>query len=151
MGPVVTKKSTRLTAEEIQALVGNEANEDSESTTPASEENTVEVKAVEFADFGDDPSPVVGTPNTLQFLLDVPMTVEVVLGSTSLTVREVMEIGPGTVVELDQAYGEEVALYLNGRLVARGDIVVVGDHFGIRITEVLVSGREMEALAPSLS
>lgn len=142
----MTKKAARLTAEEIAALVDTEGMADDPASAP------VEVKAVEFADFGDEPAlgrtPAAAGPEGLGFLWDVPMTFEVVLGSTTLTVREVMEMGPGSVVDLDRAYGEPVDILLNGRLVARGDVVVVGDQFGVKITEILMTGEEMAALAP---
>lgn len=140
----MAKKAARLTAEEIQALVDAS---DSPENTP--DEAVVEVKKVEFSeldDIGSGSRPAQG-PESVDFLWDVPLTVEVVLGSTELTVKDVLEIGPGSVVELDRAYGEPVDLYLNGRLVARGDVVIIGEQFGVKITEILVSGEEMGSLS----
>lgn len=140
------KKASRLTAEEIQALVdasGSAAEPDEAGTV-------VDVKKVEFVDLdGVGARPTL--PESVEFVWDVPMTVEAILGSTEVTVRDVLEIGPGSVVELDRAYGEPVDVFLNGRLVARGDVVVIGDNFGVKITEILVSGDEMDGMtqAPS--
>jgi flagellar motor switch protein FliN/FliY len=133
------KKASRLTAEEIQALV-----DASESADPEPD-NAVEVKKVEFVEL-DDGGSRPALAESVEFVWDVPMTVEAILGTTELTVREILEIGPGSVVELDRAYGEPVDLFLNGKLVARGDIVIIGDNFGVKITEILVSGDEMDAL-----
>lgn len=143
----MTKKAARLTAEEIQALVGQD-----ESSDLDPKKGAVEVKKVEFAELEEldlEVSPV--TPEAVEFLWDVPLTVEVVLGTTSLAVRDVLEIGPGSVIELDKAYGDPVDIFLNGRLVGRGDVVIVGDQFGVKITEILVSGEEMEHLSQSSS
>lgn len=134
------KKASRLTAEEIQALV-----QASDSADPEPD-SAVEVKNVEFVEL-DDAGPRAVMAESVEFVWDVPMTVEAILGTTELTVKEVLEIGPGSVIELDRAYGESVDLFLNGRLVARGDIVIIGDNFGVKITEILVSGDEMDALS----
>jgi flagellar motor switch protein FliN/FliY len=132
----MAKKASRLTAEEIQALV-----DASESTNPEPEA-VVEVKNVEFVEL-EEAGVRSQTSESVDFVLDVPMTVEAVLGMTDLTVREVLEVGPGSVIELDRAYGEPVDLFLNGRLVARGDVVIIGDNFGVKITEILVTGEEL--------
>lgn len=132
----MAKKATHLTAEEIQALIGSNV------VSGTDNEDLVEVKRVEFADL-DVESPVAAGSNSVKFLFDVPMTVEALLGSTEVSIKDVLEIGPGSVVELDKTYGEPVDIYLNGRLVARGDVVIVGEQFGVKVTEILVSPEEM--------
>ena len=136
------KKASRLTAEEIQALV------DASDSADPEPESAVEVKNVEFVEL-DDSSGRANPADSIEFVWDVPMTVEVILGTTELTVKEVLEIGPGSVVELDRVYGEPVDIFLNGRLVARGDVVIIGDNFGVKITEILVSGDEMDSISQS--
>lgn len=135
------KKASRLTAEEIQALV-----DASDSADPEPSESVVEVKKVEFVEL-DDAGGRPSGQEPVEFVWDVPMTVEAILGTTELTVKEVLEIGPGSVVELDRVYGEPIDLFLNGRLVARGDVVIIGDNFGVKITEILVSGDEMDSIS----
>jgi flagellar motor switch protein FliN/FliY len=76
------------------------------------------------------------------FLWDIPMAVEVVLGSTELSVRDVLQVQSGTVIELDRAYGELVDVYLNGRVVARGEVVLAGEQFGVKIKEILVAAED---------
>ncbi|TFE66507.1 flagellar motor switch protein FliN, partial [Methylacidiphilum caldifontis] len=120
------KKASRLTAEEIQALVGGDT--EAEAEVEASAE--VDVKKVEFAELEVSGDSATHT-EPVEFLWDVPMTVEVVLGSTAVTVKDALEIGPGSVVELDRVYGEPVDIMLNGRLVAHGEVVIVGDQFGV--------------------
>jgi flagellar motor switch protein FliN len=76
----------------------------------------------------------------LDLLRDVAMEVTVELGRTRMTVRELLSLSPGAVVELDRAAGSPADLLVNGTLIARGEIVVVDEDFGIRITEILMAG-----------
>ena len=74
---------------------------------------------------------------SLDMLWGVHLTLTVELGRTSLTVRQVIELQKGSVVELDRIAGEAVDIYVNDRLIAKGDVVVVDDKFGVRITELI--------------
>ncbi len=76
----------------------------------------------------------------LPVLLDVKVEVTVRLGTCRLPMREVLELHPDTVVQLDQQANDPVGLYVNDTLIARGEVVVIEDHFGIKITE-LVEGK----------
>ncbi len=73
----------------------------------------------------------------LDMLMDVPLKISVELGRTQLTVKEVLALQHGSVVELDRLAGEPVDVLVNDRLVARGEVVVIEDRFGIRITETV--------------
>jgi len=75
-------------------------------------------------------------PPNLDILLDVPVTLTVELGSCELPMREVLQLAVGSVVQLDKPAGTPVELRANHKLVARGEVVVVEDHLGIRITEL---------------
>lgn len=72
----------------------------------------------------------------LSILMDVKVEVTVRLGGCRLPMREVLELGPGGVIQLDQAATDPVGLYVNDTLIARGEVVVVEDNFGIKITEL---------------
>lgn len=74
---------------------------------------------------------------SLDMLWNVHLSLSVELGRTSLTVRQVIELQKGSVVELDRIAGEAVDIYANDRLIAKGDVVVVDDKFGVRITELI--------------
>ena len=76
---------------------------------------------------------------TLDIVLDVKVKVTVQLGSCQLTMREVLELAPGAVVQLNQHASDPVGLYVNDKLVAYGEVVVVEDNFGIKITELVGS------------
>lgn len=79
--------------------------------------------------------------SNLEIILDIPLHVTVRLGQVKKTVREVLKIRQGTIIELDRLAGEPVDIFLNEKLIARGEIVVVGENFGVRIRHI-VSLRE---------
>ena len=79
-------------------------------------------------------------------LLDVSMPVIIEIGRTNLTVQEILSLSIGSVVRLDRLVGDPVDVYVSDRKLAEGEIVVVGDHFGVRITRV-VGGSDLEAAA----
>ncbi|GGN79186.1 hypothetical protein GCM10010112_53570 [Actinoplanes lobatus] len=102
---------------------------------------------------GDDPgavdvaqraAPVQGSGGRrgLDMLYDVEMEVSAELGRTRMSVRELLSLTPGAIVELDRAAGSPADLLVNGRLIARGEVVVVDENFGIRITEIVSPGTE---------
>lgn len=73
----------------------------------------------------------------LDHFLDIPLTISVELGHTSRTVREIVALQAGSVVELNKLVGEPMEIYINGLLTARGEVVVVNEKFGIRVTDVI--------------
>src|SRR5947207_9634613 len=75
-------------------------------------------------------------PHTLELLLDVRINVSVEVGRVQMPVRQVMELGPGAVIELERSASEPVEIHANGRCIGRGEIVVVGEQFGVRVTEL---------------
>jgi flagellar motor switch protein FliN/FliY len=83
---------------------------------------------------GDEPD---DSARNLDLLLDVPLHVTARLGSTEISIRELLKLGPGAVVALDRQAGESVDLLINGLVVGQGDVVVVNDSFGLRITRVV--------------
>jgi flagellar motor switch protein FliN/FliY len=85
-----------------------------------------------------------GMRGGLDMLHDVEMEVSAELGRTRMSVRELLSLSPGAIVELDRAAGSPADLLVNGRLIARGEVVVVDENFGIRITEIVSPGSERE-------
>ena len=85
--------------------------------------------------------------SALDMLAGLQMNVVVELGRTELTVSEVLGLGPGSVVELDRLAGEPVDILVNDRLIARGEVVVVDENFGVRVVEVVRRGAEAEERA----
>src|SRR6188768_369263 len=81
---------------------------------------------------------------SLDFLADVDVQVRVELGNSTLNVKDVLKLGPGSVVGLDSLVGDPVNVFVNDRLVARGEVLVVHDNFAIRITEVVPPPKSSE-------
>jgi len=76
-------------------------------------------------------------PDGLSLLMDIPLEISVELGRVKMLVKDVVELGTGSIVEIDKAAGEPVDVMVNGRLVAKGEVVVIEDNFGVRLTEIL--------------
>ncbi len=93
--------------------------------------NTTELSLTQFEDSKS-------TEETgLELLLDIPLEVTVELGRVRMLIKEVVDLGPGSIVELDAVVGDPVDVMVNGRLVARGEVVVLGDNFGVRVSEIM--------------
>ena len=80
-------------------------------------------------------------PGSLENILDIPVTLSVEIGSTHVTIRNLLQLNQGSVVELDRLAGEPLNVLVNGTLIAHGEVVVVNEKFGIRLTDV-VSAQE---------
>ena len=79
-------------------------------------------------------------PQDLEAVFDVPVTVSAVLGKSAMEVSQLLKLGQGTVVELDRKVGEAIDIYVNNRLVARGEVVLVEDRLGVTMTEIIKAG-----------
>ncbi|HEY5377503.1 MAG TPA: flagellar motor switch protein FliN [Polyangiaceae bacterium] len=77
--------------------------------------------------------------DSLSFVMDVPVELTIELGRKITKIGEVLRLGPGSILELSKANGEPLDVYVNNRLIARGEAVVVGERYGIRLTEVVVN------------
>lgn len=84
-------------------------------------------------------APVEPSSAELERLYDVPVELTVEIGRTQMTIRETLGLGPGSIVTLDKLAGEPVDLLVNGKPIARGEVVVLDEEFGLRVTEVLVA------------
>jgi flagellar motor switch protein FliN/FliY len=84
-------------------------------------------------------APVEPSSAELERLYDVPVELAVEIGRTQMTIRETLALGPGSIVTLDKLAGEPVDLLVNGKPIARGEVVVLDEEFGLRVTEVLVA------------
>jgi flagellar motor switch protein FliN len=87
-----------------------------------------------------------GTNRGLEFLYDVPLQISVEVGRSRILLRDLLKMGEGYVIELDKLAGEPLDLYVNSRLIARGEAVMVGEKFGIRLTEVVSTADRVEKL-----
>jgi len=114
----------------------NEENPEEEQEEEKPDPNTITVQPVQFASF-EDLDQVQGPQNqNLNILLDVKLQLSVELGKAELPIKKVLELTKGSIVTLNKAAGEPVELYANGKLIAYGEVVVIEDNFGLRITHI---------------
>lgn len=116
--------------------------------TPPPEEGEQDLNLENLDDQGDtndDPSPEDETEEIdggrFGAVYDVPVQVSAVLGKSEMQVNQLLKLGRGAIVELDRKVGEAIDVYVNDRLVARGEIVVVNDRLGVTMTEIIKSDR----------
>ncbi len=96
----------------------------------------VNVQPVQFQSFTQGSNPVTQQEN-IDLIMDVPLEVSVELGRTKKSIKEILEFSPGTIVELDKIAGEPIDVLVNGKMVAKGEVVVIEESFGIRITDIV--------------
>jgi flagellar motor switch protein FliN len=132
----------KLTQDEIDALFGS----NSEDTFSFEELEDEEQEQIEKEEEVQETQPqvtkieeTVEQSMNLPLLLDIPLEVVVELGRTKKKISEVLELTSGSIVELDKMAGEPVDVYVNNKLVAKGEVVVVDEHFGVRIKEIIQS------------
>ncbi len=105
----------------------------------------VNVQRASFAQFDDSFEEQTDTKN-LDVLLDIPLQVTVELGRTHKSVKEILEMGSGSIIELDKLAGEPVDILINNRLIAKGEVVVIDESFGVRVTDILSRKNRLQYL-----
>ena len=137
---------SQFSPEDFTEEAGNTVNSvDIEEASP------VTVQPVQFASF-EELDQVQGPQNqNLNILLDVKLQLTVELGRTELPIKKVLELTKGSIVTLNKAAGEPVELYANGKLIAYGEVVVIEDNFGLRITHITDPAKRLSSLGGSAS
>lgn len=95
------------------------------------------VQQAAFTSFDTPAAPPAEQPRNLDLLMDIPLKVSVELGRTKRTIKEILELSVGSVVELDKLAGEPVDIHVNNKLIAKGEVVVIEENFGVRVTDIL--------------
>jgi len=111
----------------------------------AAADSSADVAKVRFDDLRGDAAAKGGEVN-LDVILDVPVTLAMEVGRTRISIRNLMQLNQGSVVELDRAAGDPLDVFVNGTLVAHGEVVVVNDKFGIRLTDVISPAERVRKL-----
>ena len=120
----------------LSADWGESLEEEGEPTEAVPKENPV----AEMPSFEPMKSGVSGSDpdsNSLDFILDIPLEVTVVLGKTKMLINDLLQLGQGSVIELTKLAGEPLEILVNNKLVARGEPVVVNEKFGVRLTDII--------------
>lgn len=118
--------------------------EEKVTTDPAGDAEQAQAHPAEFPQFGRGAQTKV--PRNIDLLMDVKLPVSIELGRATLPISEILEWGQGSVIELDRLAGEPVDLMVNHKLVARGEVVVVDEKFGLRITSLISPRERLETL-----
>lgn len=121
---MATPGNTRPAPEEIKELLQNDSTGGSKTAAPTT----------------------LKSDRGLDFLYDIPLQISVEVGRSKILLKDLLKMGEGYVIELDKLAGEPLDLYVNSRLIARGEAVMVGDKFGIRLTDVVSASDRLENL-----
>ena len=113
---------------------------DTDTHVPLPDLNAADQAMTEDAGYQDDEQ-ISRVAADLEAVFDVPVQVSAVLGRAHMDVGELLSLGPGTVLELDRKVGEAIDIYVNNRLVARGEVVLVEDKLGVTMTEIIKADR----------
>ncbi|HYR24388.1 MAG TPA: flagellar motor switch protein FliN [Aquabacterium sp.] len=131
-------------AAEWEAALAQQASE-----TPAAASEVAEpaphMTPAAFANFA--PSPTSNAGNDISMILDIPVQLTVELGRTRIPIKNILQLAQGSVVELDALAGEPMDVLVNGFLIAQGEVVVVNDKFGIRLTDIVTPSERMRRLS----
>ena len=113
---------------------------DTDAQVPLPDLNAVDTQVTGDVAYNEDEN-AARIAADLEAVFDVPVQVSAVLGRSKMDVGELLKLGPGTVLELDRRVGEAIDIYVNNRLVARGEVVLVEDKLGVTMTEILKAER----------
>ena len=141
-----TTEQDRMAAEWAAAL--------DESATPqgletASELASPAMAAAQFTNFSSRPSGQLAPGNDLNMILDIPVQLTVELGRTRIPIKHILQLAQGSVVELEALAGEPMDVLVNGYLIAQGEVVVVNEKFGIRLTDIVTPSERMRRMSKS--
>ncbi|MGM0570147.1 flagellar motor switch protein FliN [Marinobacter sp.] len=107
-----------------------------------------QVRAAPMEDFGEQPESraAPGAEPDLDVILDIPVTISMEVGNTQIPIRNLLQLNQGSVIELDRLAGEPLDVLVNGTLIAHGEVVMVNEKFGIRLTDVISPGERIKRL-----
>ena len=122
------------------AAMAEQAQDDAATATPGQAQ-----PAQIFPSFSDTAGKA-SMMNELDMILDIPVQISVELGRTKITIKNLLQLAHGSVVELDAIAGEPMSVFVNGTLIAQGEVVVVNEKFGIRLTDIITPAERMRKL-----
>lgn len=131
----IASKEMNTEAENIEQPAPQSAGSQHLGSSLGSDENKADIQSAMFSDF-DETDEFKAKSQNLNMLFDIPLQVTVELGRTKRTVKDILQMSPGTVIELDKLAGEPVDIYVNGKRIAKGEVVVIDENFGVRVKEI---------------
>ncbi|VAW87508.1 Flagellar motor switch protein FliN [hydrothermal vent metagenome] len=118
-----------------------------EQAESESQQATADLAKAEFEELGTGVAAALGDENAnLEVILDIPVTISMEVGKTKISIRNLLQLNQGSIVELDRLAGEPLDVMVNGTLVAHGEVVVVNEKYGIRLTDVVSASERVKKL-----
>ncbi len=114
---------------------------------PAAATEVEQVAPAQFANLAQATPGLTGAGNDISMILDIPVQLTVELGRTRIPIKHILQLAQGSVVELETLAGEPMDVLVNGFLIAQGEVVVVNDKFGIRLTDIVTPSERMRRLS----
>jgi flagellar motor switch protein FliN len=136
---------TNQSEEDAMAAEWAAALAEAKPSTGTEVQTTEQVEPASFANF--TPNSGAGGVNDINLILDIPVQLTVELGRTRIPIKNILQLAQGSVVELDALAGEPMDVLVNGYLIAQGEVVVVNDKFGIRLTDIVTPSERMKRLS----
>ncbi|HOV70152.1 MAG TPA: flagellar motor switch protein FliN, partial [Clostridia bacterium] len=124
---------------------GNGLSENNTAKKDSGQEDKIDVSPVKFQEFDIDADSE-KVPDNIDIIMDVPMTVTVELGKTYKPIREILKITNGSIIGLDKLVGEPVDILVNGKQIAKGEVVVIDENFGVRINDIISAKSRLQKL-----
>ncbi|MBN7769608.1 flagellar motor switch protein FliN [Marinobacter daepoensis] len=119
---------------------------EAEGGAGAAEADDQDVRTAPMEEFGADQSSLGGESPDIDVILDIPVTISMEVGNTQIPIRNLLQLNQGSVIELDRLAGEPLDVLVNGTLIAHGEVVMVNEKFGIRLTDVISPGERIKRL-----
>lgn len=143
------KENGRIQIEEMENVP--KSNTNTQNAKPSTIENNtridygpINVQPVQFQSFDKDNG--TGDKENIDLIMDVPLEISVELGRTKKLIKDILEFGPGTVIELDRLAGEPVDIIVNGKFIAKGEVVVIDESFGVRVTDIVSPNKRLNRI-----
>ncbi|SDC62838.1 flagellar motor switch protein FliN/FliY [Terribacillus halophilus] len=140
--PEVTAQPVQEAPIQVQPAV----QETPAQTAPQPTKPAPNVQQAAFTSFDTPAAAPAEQPRNLDLLMDIPLKVSVELGRTKRTIKEILELSVGSVVELDKLAGEPVDIHVNDKLIAKGEVVVIEENFGVRVTDILSQSDRLRSI-----
>ena len=134
----MTEQSTETRSNEKQASAAADANSDAQGDS--------EYERAEFQDLANEPATLSTNESNLDVILDIPVTLSMEVGRTEVPIQDLLALNRGSVVELDRVAGEPMDVLINGTLIAHGEVVIINEKFGIRLTDVISPAERVRKL-----
>ncbi|HQO43841.1 MAG TPA: flagellar motor switch protein FliN, partial [Bacillota bacterium] len=144
--PDVSESVSQHKKPESNTILSNryEEREDYETAARREERKVVNVQPVQYQTF--DVEKLNAEKESIELIMDVPLEITVELGRTKKLIRDILEFSPGTILELDKLAGEPVDIMVNGKYIAKGEVVVIDESFGVRITDIVSASKRLSRI-----